>query len=231
MSDIIPIRKQNQKRTIDDEFDDILHRLDDVEKKKKQAIEQTIKAKLQKNYDYWVTYFRLLKNQFRKTWNLFGGIQGKTQDWFREDGKNYGQWNFMGASGFGYHFGAGIYHSDGRYLVVSFGCLSTEEIGNGIGDERDVGRKVDLDAKLIGLENCEGSLSYQLRGSEHMLEKLGWHNLQFAIRNNDGHGVNSVGIDFLYENKLKEVCQKLFVALNKDELIDLPKYLCAPNQE
>lgn len=238
MSDIIPVRRKIIKpinsstsgRTIDDEFDDILTGLNGAEAKKEQAIRE----ELQGNYDNWAYHIRLLKEQFGEVWDLFGKIENKVLGWQRKS-QSYGQWGFMGASGYGYNFGALVeYKSQKDYkrkiLGVCFGCSFTDKAGNGAGDERDVGRTQDLDDNLIGLENCQDrTLSHQLSGSKYMLEKLDGHELFFLAHNdNIGRQAINTKIGFLYDHRLKEVCQKLFVALNQDEVIDLPKYLPAP---
>ncbi len=232
-------QRNSGSRTIDNEFNDILDGLNGAEQKKEQAIRE----ELQRNYRDWADHINLLKEQFGEVWELFGRIQGKVNGWFRGKGGNYDQWGFMGASGYGYNFGAGIHYlgnsspifEDGakggtKFLVVSYGCSFTERAGNGIGDERDVGRTSKLDDKLVGLENCNGrTLSDQLSGSKHMLEKLDGHQLQLVVYNSKfGRAAKSVGIGFLYDNNLKEVCQRLFVRLNQDEVVEMPQYLPAP---
>ena len=229
----------NSESSIDDQFDDILDGLNTAQTKKRQTEEQEIRAELQQNYRDWAHHIKLLKEHFGEVWDLFAQIQDRVSGWVRRDGDNYGQWGFMGASGYGYNFGVGIHYFKGqlarmearsKYLVVSFGCVF-EEGGNGVGDERAIGRKSsELDDKLVGIENCTGKLlRAQLFGSKNMLEKLDNHQIQFKLYNRNIRSQEiSVGIGFLYDNSLKEVCQRLFVALNRDEVIDLPQYLPAP---
>jgi hypothetical protein len=222
--------------TIDDAFDDILGGLNGAEAKKEQAIRE----ELQRNYDDWSYHIGLLKEQFGEVWELFGRIEDKVQDWFRGE-HSYGHGTFMGASGYGYNFGTGIHYFgsgsgkpsfrsfgfDGKkYLIVSFAKHTSDgknafaDGPNGAGDERDVGRNSrgvsDEDwNNLVGLENChERTLSHQLSGSKYMLEKLRKHPLKiFLYNHNIGRQNVRVGIESLYDNSLKEACQKLFVII------------------
>ncbi len=220
-------------------FNDVLNRLNDAEAKK----EQLIREELTKNYNDWAYHIELLKEQFGEVWDLFGKIEDKVEGWYKGT-SSYGQWGFMGASLYGYNFGASIHYSPNKkpimnhshaiggskVLSVSFACSFTDKAGNGAGDERKIGRKSKLDHQLIGLENCKGiTLSQQLEGSKYILENLNGHNLELVVYN-DKFGIceKSGDINSLYENKLKDICQQLFIKLNQDEVINLPQYLTAP---
>lgn len=244
MADIVPagnriiVPASNTGGTADSLFDAVLEDLNETEARK----EEGMRRKLRKNYDDWAHRIRLLKEQFGEVWELFERIESKVQGWYRGS-SSYGQWGFMGASGYGYNFGAGIHYlgdekpcmrasgvmGGSKYLIVSFAASFTEQAGNGAGDERALGRIPDLDDQLIGLENCRGILSHQLGASEYMLKNLGGHDLQFAACNSEQrYAQASIGIGFLDDNRLNDVCQSLFIKLNRDELVDLPARLLAP---
>jgi len=240
MDSLVPVKPEESNDCGENiSFDDILNAFSGAEKKKETAKRQ----ELETNYLEWARHFNLLKEQFSEVWDLFGEIEEKVPCWYRGRGGNYGQWGSMGASGWGYNFGAGIHYcgdckpvikndavGGDKYLIVCYGPHSGS-ILNGIGDERKLGRDTELDEKLVGLENCnQKSLSSKLEGSRDMLKYLDQQMLRTFIYNkNIGELKGSCGIGFLYDHNLKFECQKLFVMLNRDENIELPLYLTSPD--
>ena len=183
----------------------------------------------------------MTKKQFGEVWELFGKICDKVPNWQRSS-KYSRQYGFIGASGYGYCFhvklvytGGGSWHDEPKVLELDIGerGFSMED---GIGDEREIGRTTKLDENLVGLENCEGSLEEQLSGSYTILKYLSSQALYIKCRNyllrvNANGGEATVGVGFLKEHSLKEICQRLFVALNKDEIMEsFEGYLVQPKQ-
>lgn len=218
-----------------DDFEQFLDGLGNAEELERQRMQ----AELNENYAVWTDCFNLLKDQFGRTWELFKGIEEKLPGWYWGS-SSYGQWDFMGASGYGYNFGVGIYFCGDndpgyrggevfrakKYLSITFG---NHGLPNGIGDERNLGRVSDLDDTLVGLENCTGRvLSHQLSGSKYMLDKLGKQKLTFVLHNPSiGHGGHAEGLEFLRHADMRYVAQQLFKALNSDMEIELPKYIAS----
>lgn len=228
------IQEPYPEETPGNKFDNFLTGLNTLEENKKR----TTRKQLQMNYDIWTYHFNLLKKQFGEAWELFGTIQQKVRGWYR-DTRHFDD-TYIGITGYGYRFEARLCYKDPsgcrkKSIQISF---AVGDGVSGINDERAIGREPEtlrgeLTYELIGLENCHDTLDRQLNGSECMLRSLQKHKLEIQIFNDDGSKNGKIGeikadISFLYHYNLGELCQKLFVAINRGEVIELSKYLPAP---
>jgi len=159
----------------------------------------------------------------------------------------------MGSSGMGYEFSAGInYIGNGsefepeKILYFDFRRQKFDLMADAvtklrgeneiykpsvireIGDERCIGSHEEISDTLVGWDGLgvHISLDHQIYVSSSNLKKVRDSHLYVYIHN-DNLGTNTTGkadLKVLKTQSLREVCQTLFMDLNKDEEIDLQRH-------
>ena len=208
-------------------FRSILSRLNTVQEIEWRSAEQRIES----DYAEWSDYYRSLRKQFEELWDFFAVIEKDAGGWFRV-APNGGPWEFIGASTEGYNFAAGVEKNfrpgapfPEKYLIVSIGYSTAYPTG--IGDERMLGRASALSPELVGLHACT-ALNPRLReeAARKLKNKITEHPLMFQMSSKKvGQKAATVPVSILKTKSLVDLCQGLFVALNKDLLEDPQTYL------
>ncbi len=204
-----------------------LKRIDQVQKLKGAQLQ----VKTEADYQVWVSFFEMMKRQFKDLWDFLGLLDQEVTDWYRV-APNGGPWDFLGISREGYSFAAGIELNRKRnapfprkWLTV---CLGHSLGGpNGIGDERMLGRKGAMDGKLVGLEHCRASDPEKQAEAAAELRRRAFETpLVFGMYSEGvGQEFTKVPVTVLAEHSLEELFQVLYAALNRDALAELPKLL------
>ena len=204
-------------------FDDFLGCLNEVEAHK----EEQIRAELAVNYRKWADTFYFLKREFDAVWNVFDKIERDTTGWFRAS-PNCGQWGALGHCRDGYNFAAAVERNHRRaapfpskWVSVSFAY--GDEAHRGFGDECPLGRSGDISDDLCGLEGCrDKTIVQQLQASRALLKTLGRHKITCGLYSEKiGQQFTTLDMNVLEEHSLADLCEKLFIALNNDELAEI----------
>lgn len=191
---------------------------------------EEFEAGLRGNYTFWSQHYELLKREFNKAWDFFFEIEQQVEGWYCIS-PNLAPWKTVALDKGGYTFAACIMKNKHRNapqseksVSVSFGL---SQFISGIGDERILGRTGEVDDQLCGLEACSGkTLEEQYKSSITLCNSLASHHITFRLNHHKiGQETTKMGIDILQRYPLASLCEKLFMAVNNDELAKLTKAL------
>ena len=218
--------------SLDEQFDEFLDCMNEVEGQKKESLQK----QLEHDYGYWAERFELLKYHFQEAWNLFGDIENDVEGWYRA-APNGGQWGYMAHCRQGYSFAAAIErnHRKGapnasKWVSVTFAC-NTGCGAKGIGCETGLGREGKISDELVGLSGCsEPDLRKKAKAAERLVKTIDQYQLIFELNNKEiGQQQTRLNLEILNSHSLVELCERLFIALNNDELQKFGDSLPLPN--
>ncbi|MCB0318421.1 MAG: hypothetical protein KDD56_06665 [Bdellovibrionales bacterium] len=227
-------QQKSLRQSFQERFNSFLKYLGGTENKNVKGLKEEILD----NYKVWAAHFSLMNDQFSEVWELFGKIEKEVPGWYRA-APNEGQWGYLGLSKDGYSFSASIEKNKRRnaayaqkWLWVTFAWGATTQ--RGMGDERAFGRSAPIDCNLVGLNNCKAmDLEEQLKNTKHYRKHV--EGLKITVGMHDsklGQKVAKIELDSLSNYSLKEICQRLFIALNNDKLHEFSNLLpSAPKEE
>ncbi len=184
-------------------------------------------------YESWAERFELLKREFNSAWELFSEIERSVPGWYCVS-PALAPWKAVSSVKGGYTFSACIMKNHHRNaplseksLTVTFGL---DSLSPGIGDERLLGRTGDLDDNLWGYDNCTGlSLKQKNAAAVTLWKRMQNEHIVFRLNHkNLGQQSTYLPISILERYSLRDLCQRLFILLNKDQLFDLGKQLNSP---
>ena len=186
-------------------------------------------------YDKWARQYEKLKLEFNQAWDFFEELEQRIPGWYCVS-PSLAPWKAVNCARDGYTLSACImknHHRDAplseKSLTVSFGL---QELPPGIGDERWVGRKGEVCDKLVGLDACTDKSSREKHeGALHLKERIESRQIYFRLNHKSfGQQCTSLPISVLQQHSLKDLCQRLFVLLNNDILVELQRRLENPEQ-
>jgi hypothetical protein len=212
------------------EFIDLLRLLNGHELDEEKELSIAVRA----NYDFWQKHFEILKREFNALADLFWHIESTLPGWYHVS-PNQAQWHSVGLAQNGYTFAGCIMKNHRRDAPKSkkslwIGFTSYDQF-RGIGDERMLGRKGEMDALLVGLKACEQaaprlSLQDRYEGTRKMANALAEHRLVFRLNHHvAGQQTTTMSVDIFHQHSLVDLAEKLFWALNQDLLLDVTKEL------
>ena len=201
------------------------------------------------HYDNWAVYFNLLKSQFQDTWELFEKLE--KNGWNRLKG-SFSEYDFFGASGYGYVFYASLKNEDGREITVAtvkkdypyreklnfngieIPVMEIKQIHGAIGDEGNLVGAGQLyfnnpryPKNLFGFDNIAREQFFEPSYTEKLEERLSKIGLLFHVfiptRPPQLYS-HIVDLSFLQTNSLVNVCSSIYDHLNQRncELEKLP---------
>ena len=212
-----------------EELEGIIKTLEEHEAEREALL---IKA-TQSDYTHWANRFELLKREFNTAWDFFEDLEDRITGWYCVS-PSLAPWKSVHCARDGYTFSACImknHHRDAplseKSLTISFGL---QELPAGIGDERWVGRTGEISDSLIGLPACTGkSLREQHEGARHLKERILARDIYFRLNHTSfGQQCTRLPLSILEKHSLKDLCQRLFVLLNNDVLLELQNKLANP---
>jgi hypothetical protein len=198
--------------------DDFNEYIREINRKELLNIEMAKNAAI-RNYKEWAWHFELLKRNFSETSRLFSSIDNVAtwdKDYTKtEEGLG---WSSEG----GYYFKAGLRRVDPstRKANPSFSVQFGSDT-SGIGDERILsGYSGKAENNLVGLDKIKDSSRLSEASTEYLLEKIDSCSLLIGISGLEENKETTfnLGIGFLYEHDLVEVCKQLFIGYYENRL-------------
>lgn len=187
-------------------------------------------AELRANYMLWASCFEMLKVEFSKLWSFFESIEKETNGWHCVS-PSLAKWGALGHSSGGYNFSACIMKNFDRDAPNSEKSLTVtfafDSLTDGMGDEMSIGRKTEVDERLVGLEQLKpDDVNRQLEEVRRMANFCLNSKISFRL-NHKLYGQESTKLDvnILKEHSLVSLAEKLFMALNNDILLSFNKVL------
>ena len=217
-----------------DHSDELEAIIDELEKHEAKRDDQ-LQAETNSYYHSWASKYEMLKEEFNQAWDFFDDIENRITGWYCVS-PSLAPWKAVNCARDGYTFSACVmknHHRDAplseKSLTVSFGL---QELPPGIGDERWIGRAGEMDDQLLGLTACtDMSKREKHEGSLHLKERIESRQIHFRMNHKAfGQQCTALPISILEQHSLKDLCQRLFVLLNNDILVELQKSIDAPEQ-
>ena len=182
-------------------------------------------------YEYWRQGVELLRGQFCEAGDLACSVTERLpNDWKCYD-TSYGQWHFMGASGYGYNFGFRLEGPGQKVVEMHCGCVFEQRWGNGVGDERNmVAMELDTSSETHEIPNFKSLLKgsdVSLRLAEDLSKRS-----SMIVSQLDGHlvhirafdGATKTGLsaqvpgEFLREQSLASLFTAAFTAITETDV-------------
>lgn len=208
------------------EFKKFLFFLNNLEQERQKSERDELKA----NYMLWASCFEMLKVEFSKLWSFFETIEKETNGWHCVS-PSLAKWDALGHSSGGYNFSACIMKNFDRDAPKSEKSLTVtfafDSLTDGMGDEMQIGRKSEIDEKLVGIDELDpDDVNRQIEEVRRMANFCLNSKISFRLNHKlYGQETTKLDINILKEHSLVSLAEKLFMALNNDILLSFNKVL------
>jgi hypothetical protein len=215
----------DRARNSADSFDDFLRNLKSQESAVRDDAIRKTKEDGTANYNDWASHFEMLKSQFKRTYDLFVNINLQVPNWVCErqevpkthipfqDPNDWVYGSVLTNRYEGYRFKAELSRYD-AYLEEKDKSLTVET--GFIGSEKDllpVNKDFNHYPELSGIGLLNPAF-ITISKTAPLIKKLEEAKIGFTLERDGIKFERSVGLGFLYEHNLDEVCKELFMLMN-----------------